>query len=176
MLPFQYQRFCLVESLTVIQNPHLMTSDSSGELDGHDANEQQMVLLLMIQYSGHRNSKWFRPHAQLDHHDTMWIWAQWPQHMKYVARCTAAACINRCDHVTSWGRSSDAMELEKLWLNPNTISFPWQLSKFHINWKNEFIPVRIERKILEDGMFVQCSYNLHSIFLHVRRTQYIAPD
>ena len=95
MLPFQYQRFCLVESLTVIQNPHLMTSDSSGELDGHDANEQQMVLLLMIQYSGHRNSKWFRPHAQLDHHDTMWIRAQWPQYMKYVAWCTAAACINQ---------------------------------------------------------------------------------
>ena len=100
MLPFQYQRFCLVESLTVIQNPHLMTSDSSGELDGHDANEQQMVLLLMIQYSGHRNSKWFRPHAQLDHHDTMWIRAQWPQHMKYVPWCSAA-CINCCDHVTS---------------------------------------------------------------------------
>ena len=47
----------LVQNLTVIHNPHLMTSVSSGELNGHEANEQQMVLLLLIQYLGHRNSK-----------------------------------------------------------------------------------------------------------------------
>lgn len=41
MLPFQYQGFCLVESLTVVQNPDLMAPVSRAEeLNGNEANDQ----------------------------------------------------------------------------------------------------------------------------------------